>query len=583
VDNETLDNLDDENLRKLLVELDALKANPDSQGTVKEILTDDDLHAWILQELDINVPRKAVCEGHHAPFQFIADLFFDRVDAALVVGSRGSGKSFHAALWNFLNCKLKPGSECLSIGAIEIQAKRVYSHVKQFQLKAAEGDIATTTISETLYKSGSKYSVVTGSLASVNGPHDQKVHRDEIELMDKNVYLESLQIERAKVVKGKEITSQSLHTSTRKTSDGLMQELLDECAEAEREGRRPPFKVYNICFREVMQEQPSCREAYPDLPEEEKCDCHLVQKGEFSEGKPRTFDKVCNGLLAKADGFIPLNDIHKTFVKSSKAIWEAQQENKRPYVEEVSFDNFSRERHGVRGFIFDPANGPVYQGLDFGGSSPFAAVWLQYLDFEIEVASFDGDPKRIPEGSIIAFAEVYKGNIGNMQFAQLIIEQERNWRIAFPKFRIAGRFGDPQASAAQRDLRRHDPPLMCSWPVKTRNREHHFQAVYELIELSRYYVCLDDCPMLVEEIESWNINASKKKFDHAVDANNYGISNLLVMEERRSHSSDSPSGRANKLHVPNQFKDTVPGARRSGLHSQTDLVNDYKRWREKIS
>src|SRR5690606_28806282 len=112
-----------------------------------------------------------------------------------------------------------PGSECLSIGAIEIQAKRVYSHVKQFQIKAAKDDIASSTISETLYKSGSKYSIVTGSLSSVNGPHDQKVHRDEIDLMDANVYFESLQIERAKVIDGKEISSQSLLTSTRKTSD----------------------------------------------------------------------------------------------------------------------------------------------------------------------------------------------------------------------------------------------------------------------------------------------------------------------------------------------------------------------------
>jgi hypothetical protein len=558
------EDLSDKELRQLLLQLDAVG---DRASDTDKITTDDQLHAWIEDKLGINIPRVAVCPGHDAPFDFIADLFFKRVDSALVMANRGGGKSYYSALWSFLNAYWEPGVECLHVGAIEIQAKRVYSHVKQFHTKAAADKIAETTISQTLLTNGSKVEIVTGSKSSVNGPHSQRVHRDEVELMDKEVYQESLQIERAKKIDGKMINSQTLLTSTRKTPDGLMQELLDECAEAEQEGRKPPFKVYIFCIKECIEPQPKCRVAFPELPEEEKCICNEIQKGEWQEGEKRTFDQICNGALSKSDGFIPLDDAHKTFIKSSKAMWEAQQECKRPYVEDVSLPEFSKERHGIHGFVLDPANGPIYQGLDWGGTSPFAAIWMQVLDFGITVLDFKGDEKYLQEGTKVFFHEFYRAEISNSEFADFIVATERDFRMKQPKFRVKGRFGDPQGKAAKLELRRHDPPLICTWPAVTREREEHLKRMRNIVDNDMFAVDLDSCPMFVQEIEAWNIDI--KKFDHAVDAGMYCWSNAYIIEQDRSkHTSEEPG--IKKYLRPDvnasPFDQNSPGAFPSPLH-----------------
>jgi hypothetical protein len=563
-------------LRQLLLQLDAAT---ERASDTDEITSDDQLHAWIEDKLGINIPRVAVCPNHDAPFDFIADLFFKRVDSALVMANRGGGKSYYSALWSFLNAYWEPGVECLHVGAIEIQAKRVYSHVKQFQTRAAPDKIADTNISQTLWNTGSKVEIVTGSLSSVNGPHSQKVHRDEVELMDKQVYQESLQIERAKKIDGRMIASQTLLTSTRKTPDGLMQELLDECEEAKQEGRKPPFKVYVFCMKECIERQPKCRVAFPDLPDEEKCDCNEIQKGEWQEGQKRTFDQVCGGALSKSDGFIPLDDAHKTFIKSSKAMWEAQQECKRPYVEDVSLPEFSRERHGIQNFILDPSNGPIYQGLDWGGTSPFAAIWMQVLDFGISVLDFKGDERYLKEGTKVFFHEFYRSEISNSEFADFIVGIERDFRRESPKFRVKGRYADPQGKAAKLEFKHHDPPLMCSWPAITREREEHLKRFREIVDNDNFVVDLDACPMFVQEIEAWNIKV--KKFDHSVDAGLYCWSNAFIVEQdRHKYVSEEPG--IKKYTRPNvnanPFDDNVPGAFPSPLHGVRTTGQSADKW-----
>jgi hypothetical protein len=573
-----IEEVSDAELRKILYQLDALSAKEGIQGRPSN---DDELHAWIKETLEVDIPRVAVCPEHDAPFDFIADMFFDRVDAALVMANRGGGKSYLAAIWNFSNCYWTANIECLAVGAIEIQAKRVYSHIKQFQNKAAKGKIASTTISETLWKEGQKMEIVTGSLSSVNGPHSQRVHRDEIELMDKKVYDESLQIERAKTIGGKEIKSQTLLTSTRKTSDGLMQELLDECEDAVREGRKPPFKVYKFCIKECISQQKGCRVAYPDLPEDQKCNCNEVQKGEWREGEPRTFDQICGGAFSRSEGFIPLDDAQKTFAKSSKAMWEAQQECKRPYVEDISLENFSRERHGIRGFELDPANGPVYNAIDFGGSNPHAVLWGQVLNYEVEVFDYNSIPKRLPEGSLVLFSEIYISEIGNVKLADLIVAREREWKMKHPRYRVAGRFADPQAKAAKLDFRHHDPPLICSWPAITRDREEHYKRIRDRVDDFTLFVDLDACPMFVEEVEAWHIDV--KKFDHAVDAGMYLVSNAYVLETtQKGKNLEEPEVAGKRTvgpGVPSPFNDNVPSAKPSELHMDRETLPTSEQWR----
>ncbi len=565
-------------MRSLLLTLDALSKQETEFSKPKD---DDELHHWIKENLGVDIPRVSVCVDHDAPFDVISDLFFDRVQSAIVVANRGGGKTESAALWQFLNMRFIPEVACISVGAQDIQAKRAYSYFKNFQRRAAPDKIDTSLISETVWKGGEKYEILTGSKSSVNGPHVPKVHRDEVERMEKEVYQESLGIEATKTISdGTKITTQSLITSTRKTSDGLMQGLLDECKEAEKEGRKPPHKIYVFCIKEVIETQSKCRVAYPDLPEEEKCDCNLVKNGEFGEGEDRTLDKICDGLFAKSAGFKPLSDIQKTFSATSKAMWDAQYECKRPYTEDITLEEFSREKHCVRNFPFDYENGPVFMGIDIGGTVPHAVEWGQLLDYDVEVTAYNNKTKIVPQDSLIYFNEIYRAEIGDDELADMICEIERNYRMDNPRFRVKGRFVDPQAKLSRLNFKRHDPPLHCIWPVVSRDREDHLKRFRTKLNEGRLYVDVENCPMLVEEIESWNIEI--KKFDHAVDSSLYLSSNLTALQESgRTHFKGyaAPGSRSIKRETMPEIRE-LPTVRYSGPEKK--MWEEDQEWRNNL-
>lgn len=525
-----LGDLDEDELRDFAKNLERLSGGPGASAKKPE--TDDELHQWLLDAVGVNMPRVAAHKETNAPFEWFADLFFGRVTSALVMGSRGSGKSFCAALLNFSLCYWNEDMECMSVGAIEIQAQRVYDHVRNFQDKVEQNNdeefVKESLRSRTSYKNGSRYEIVTSSRSAVNGPHSQMVHRDEVELMDLEVYKESLNIEKSKKVNGRVIPTRTLLTSTRKTSNGLMQKLLDETAKAEEQGRKAPFKVYNTNIFDVTENQPSCRVAYPDLPESEKCNCNELVNGEWEEGNPRTFEDVCGGALAKSDGFAPIEDAQNIFLKSPQALWEAQQENKRPYVEDISIPEFSKERHGLSHFPIDVSNGKIYQGIDFGGAHPFGISYIQFLDFDTEAKNHNGAPIVIPAGTAVMFDEIYKGDIGNVEASELIKAKEQEYRIKYGKFKVTARFGDRAALAARKDFARWGLP--CSWPAVTRDREVHLERLRTAIQGDRFRVVTDNCPVFCEQIMVWNV-FGKKTFDDMMDSVLYDYSNIYALTE----------------------------------------------------
>lgn len=85
---EFLNSLSDEELEEIYESQQQLEERMETEGPQ----TDDELHAYIKDSLGIDIPRVAVCEGHDAPFQFVADVYFGRVTAVLVMGARSSGK-----------------------------------------------------------------------------------------------------------------------------------------------------------------------------------------------------------------------------------------------------------------------------------------------------------------------------------------------------------------------------------------------------------------------------------------------------------------------------------------------------------
>ena len=54
--------------------------------------TDDELWEYIAREYGYEIPRVDVCEGHRAPFSWMADSYFYRITNSILVGPRAGGK-----------------------------------------------------------------------------------------------------------------------------------------------------------------------------------------------------------------------------------------------------------------------------------------------------------------------------------------------------------------------------------------------------------------------------------------------------------------------------------------------------------
>ena len=61
-------------------------------------LDDDMLHAYIEAYYNYRIPTAAVCPGHVAPFQGVADLFFMREGDQIWTGGRGVGKTLNLSI-----------------------------------------------------------------------------------------------------------------------------------------------------------------------------------------------------------------------------------------------------------------------------------------------------------------------------------------------------------------------------------------------------------------------------------------------------------------------------------------------------
>ena len=505
--------------------------------------TDDDLHAWVKENIGIDIPRVSVCDNHDPPFKFFSDLYFHRTNSALLMANRGGSKTFLVALLHLVNSKFKPHCESVTVGAIEMQAKRAYAHLLRFISMNPEfqKDLVREPLqSETTWKNGSKVEILPGTISAVNGPHPQITHADEVELMDEAVFDES----RNMSMSGHGISAQDIITSTRKRGVGLMQRLIDEVKEAQATGHKPPYEMYQWCVFETSQKQDNCQKINPDHPN--PCQCDKVSKGKWDDGSPRIFADVCGGRLARSEGWMPIEDVHRVFTLDSREMWESQQECIKPSTEGLVLKRFAEERHGVTRYLPDPENGPIFAGIDFGGSNPHAVIWFQLLRYEVDARTAQGGVRRLKEGSIVAFDEFYKAEIGNGQLADYIYGYEQKWKKRFEKFVVRRRFADPQGKAARLDLMHHRPQIKTSYLV-TRDVKEHIKAVVALIDDDQFFVDVGRCKMVVEEAHAWHYPKKRpgmiddpdipvNDFDHCMAALRYGVANILYLEHRISRT-----------------------------------------------
>lgn len=606
---EFLETLSDDELREIYEAERQLEDRLTTYGPQN----DDELHDWIRYELDIDIPRTAVCEDHDPPFDFVAAVYFERVDAALLMANRGGGKTFMVAVIHWVNSRFKPGCESLTFAAVENQSYRCYNHLKGW-IYDENGERKATIISslmkETAFRNGSKIEVLGSTPEQVNGPHPHKAHADEIELMRDDTWKESRNMTvSGKTRDGRKILPQDILTSTRKGPSGRMQELIDEIDEAVKEGFQPPRTFFKYCIKETAAERPDCQRVPPEIRQArleqldrdpcEVCKCHTIRKGTWENGKPRTMDAICEGDFFRSRGWQPPEEVEKQFRENDQETFEVQQLCIKPEMKFHYFPTFKEAHHCIRNFCPDPANGPIFTSTDWGGTNPHSVHWYQLLQVEIEVDGWVMQPDgtfpvtRLKEGTIVCFDEVYIAEIGNEALAELVKKRERFWTEYNRElsvgadfeigFRIRERFADPQGKAAKIDWK--DAGLPTSWHT-TREFEEHIKAIKSIaIDDDLFRVVGENCPKWIWEVKRWRRDETTllqiDEDNHAMSDFRYAMANIKKVKRKYAKMRALPGSQgANRHHTP-RVRVTMTTNRQSGPLGARER-DQYAEWRRSL-
>lgn len=491
----------------------------------------DVLHLYIRLFLGYDLPRHAYCKkrGHVAPFSFVRDVFFEQVRSAIAFANRTGGKTMSVAILNHLNMMFKPYCEIVSAGAILDQANKAYQYFTEFHLGNEllnERLVKEPTRSYSVYKNLSSLKVITGSMASFNGPHPNKVNLDEVELMDWDVLQQgmSMAMTTDDPETGRPIEAQLVMSSTRKYDTGTMQRLLD-LAKADTR-KRGGFKIYEWCALEVLER------------------CARKCKKDPYYGDCPVYGSSCRGRAHHCRGWYKIDDFIDKTIMLDKDVLDREWFNLKPSRQLYVYgDYWRREKHVIPPREFGQGHIEYIGSIDFGATQPHPFVFKIYAcdctDFkrEIEEAESPNDVIRAK----IAYYTVYeyRSGGGTLEVHAAKIKAHSRWTPAMPIW------ADPSAKQERVDLEEiHGIP---TYPainaveagisnVKTHLQFSGGRAHYYIFE---GYLDCDDSELIGSDVEferykyrrfkDGKVNRKEPEpiNDHGMDCDRYAISSSI--------------------------------------------------------
>lgn len=316
------------------------------------------LHTLIQNTLDVHIPKRSVCPGHSAPFSFIADSYFQRANNCLVIGPRTGGKTFSAAVLEWMESVKHDKCESCHLGAIMAQAKRAYAYISRWAaLYANELSIKSSTREKTEFGNGSLIEIVPGTINGVNSPHPHKASIDEFELLKGEIFQEAISMPKS----SEKLKAALRLLTTRKYPNGNAQTMIDEADKRN-------FRLYHWCIFEVMKpcHKKSCKE----------CEKYVTFN---AVGERFCWKDICDGKAKNSDGYIEIADVISKFLTLNWETFDAQWLCNRPERSNSVFNEFTYATHVIPSWTFDPQL-PALRGWDFGFDDPTVVIFAQRDD-----------------------------------------------------------------------------------------------------------------------------------------------------------------------------------------------------------
>ncbi len=324
------------------------KVNPNPEPSTKVDLrnvrpkTANDLKRWIRDYTGIKIPDKPVCEGHQSPWECFEAIHLKRPSIALVLGSRGCGKSFLSALDSHLTSRWDPDHGTRILGGSKAQSVQIYHALRDIALRheGKKGDdseaIAKLRKDGATYANGSEVEILAASPTSVRGPHVPSLKLDEVDEIDTDIRESAMgmclgrKADRKKKRKG--MNASVIMTSTCHRVHGPMAKLIEQA-------EKGAFPLYTMCAFEVLERCPKERSG-PKVGEG-YANCPTCPINRYCLDVP-------DGVEPKAkrsDGHYPIESLIQKLATTGTRIFEADYLCKPSSAEAAWFPKFLIETH----------------------------------------------------------------------------------------------------------------------------------------------------------------------------------------------------------------------------------------------
>ena len=221
--------------------------------------TDEELWWWVTSVLGLELPMRAHCKNHSAPFTAFANAFFAREVMSIWKASRGFGGK--SVLLSALGCaeSITLGAAVSLLGGSGEQSQRIHEYMggehdnfphsfwNSPLLDYFEKDIKerVSTATRTRLRNGGRVTALTASSRAVRGPHPQRLRGDEIDEMDPEIW----DAAKGQPMTARGIAEQTVGSSTHQYPDGAM---TIELTRARERG----WAVHEWCYKESLSSMP---------------------------------------------------------------------------------------------------------------------------------------------------------------------------------------------------------------------------------------------------------------------------------------------------------------------------------------
>jgi hypothetical protein len=312
--------------------------------------TPEMLWRWIYAFTGIQVARARVCPEHNTPWDYVQALYFDRPSLALVLGSRGSGKSFLSALDTHLTSRWHPKHATRILGGSRAQSEQVYRALSDI-VTGGHGPIgsdAQTIVKllkgEAEYANGSEVAILAASSRSVRGPHVPSLKLDEVDEIDP----EFREAAMGMCMERHGVRASVVMTSTWHRVGGPMTGLIERAKNGE-------FPLFSFCAFDVLEHCPDERSG-KHLENCSACSlqkfCHDVHDG----GPPKA---------KRAHGHYAIDALIQKLHSTSMRTFEADYLCRGPKTDGLWFPGFDGPAQTSERAEYDPSL-PVHLSVDSG-------------------------------------------------------------------------------------------------------------------------------------------------------------------------------------------------------------------------